>query len=65
MKIKFLILSLCATTRAFRKADCFFFLFRGREQGTAEHRLVAVFKCLSEHALSHASLAGHAFFLTQ
>ena len=35
-----------------------FCLFRGREQGTAEHRLVAVFKCLSEHALSHASLAG-------
>ena len=27
MKIKYLIFSLCATTRAFTKADCFFFQY--------------------------------------
>ena len=30
----------------------------GEEKGTAEHGLVAVFKCSSGHAVSLASLAG-------
>ena len=40
------------------KPACFFSFEGGWGQGTAEHKLEAVFKCSSEHAVSHALLAG-------
>ena len=42
---------------AYKNAD--FFLFRGRGQGTPEHRLQVVRKFSSEHAVSHALQAEH------
>ena len=54
----FLIFSLRATTPCSCKAWLFFSFEGGWGQGTAEHRLEAVFTCLSEHAVSHALLAG-------
>ena len=58
LKMKFLIFSLRATTPCSCKAWLFFSFERGWGQGTAEHRLEAVFTCSSEHAVSRALLAG-------
>ena len=59
LKMNFQFLACVQLPPAFRKAGCFFFSFDGGwGQGTAEHRLEAVFKCSSEHAVSHALLAG-------
>ena len=58
LKMNFLIFSLRATTPCSCKAWLFFSFEGGWGQGTAEHKLEAVFKCSSEHAVSHALLSG-------